>query len=176
MKLHERIAPKAGEGLYHAIIEIPALQSSVKYEYDPALGCFTVDRFMQTALRYPCNYGFIPQTLAGDGDPIDVLLVTPEPILPMAVIAVRPIGVLVMEDEKGPDEKILCVADAKADPSHAHIHNYTDLPSLFLAQLKHFFEHYKDLDKGKWVKVQDFKDASVALQLIEASLARYTAK
>jgi len=170
MKLHETVSALAGENTYHAIVEIPA-EGKVKYEYDPKTGVILVDRFINTAFSYPCNYGFIPQTLAGDHDPIDVLVITPEPLLPGSVIEVRPIGVLMMTDEKGPDEKILCLATEKSDPSHAHIQEYKDLNPSFLAKLKHFFEHYKDLDKEKWVKLENFENKAKAIALIKASIA-----
>lgn len=170
MKLHETVPALASEKTYNAIVEIPA-EGKVKYEYDPETGCIAVDRFIQTAFTYPCNYGFIPQTLAGDNDPIDVLIITPEPLMPGSVIEIRPIGVLMMEDEKGSDEKILCLATEKSDPSHAHIQEYSDLNPIFLAKLKHFFERYKDLDQEKWVKVENFENKDKAIALIEASIA-----
>ena len=126
----------------------------IKYEMDKAAGTLVVDRFLHTPMRYPGNYGFVPHTLSEDGDPIDVLVANTRPIVPGAVINVRPIGVLKMVDDAGGDEKILAVPTPKLTKRYAHVLNYTDLPKITLEQVQHFFEHYKDLEPGKWVKTQ----------------------
>lgn len=166
MKLHELVPAQVKANTYNVIIEISAGEQKVKYEYDPELGCITVDRFVQTAFHYPCNYGFIPQTLALDGDPVDALVLSNAPLMPGSVIEVRVVGMLMMEDEKGRDEKILCLPTEKADPSLAYIQEYTDLSPQLLNQLKHFFERYKDLDQGKWVKVTGYENKKAAEQSI----------
>lgn len=154
----------------NVIIEVPMGADPVKYEMDKDSGAITVDRFVQTSMHYPCNYGFIPHTLSLDGDPADVLVVTRFPLLAGSVIAVRPIGVLLMEDDGGKDEKILAVPTTKLDPYYADIKEYTDLPAIFVDQIRHFFEHYKDLEKGKWVKITGWDGSKRAGELIEASI------
>lgn len=150
----------------HVLIEIPMNDKPIKYEYDKNTGTLYVDRFMQTTMSYPCNYGFIPNTLSGDGDAVDVLVVCPYPVVPGCIIKSRPIGVLMMEDESGIDEKIIAVPAIKIDPSFSHINDIDDLDLFLKKRIIHFFEHYKDLDKNKWVKVQDFANASFAKKII----------
>lgn len=152
----------------NVIIEIPQGASPVKYEIDKDSGALFVDRFMHVAMYYPANYGFIPQTLAQDGDPLDALIVGAVPVQPGCVMRCRPIGVLIMEDEKGMDEKILMMPVDKLNPFLENINDYTDLPSYILDQISHFFTHYKDLEKGKWVKVVGYKNAQEAASLIQA--------
>ena len=157
----------------NVIIEIPAHADPVKYEVDKDSGTLMVDRFMSTAMVYPCNYGFIPQTLSEDGDPVDVLVVTPVPIVYGAVIRSRPIGMLQMTDEAGVDAKILAVPVSKMCQHYENIQKAEDLPRPLLDSIAHFFEHYKDLEKGKWVKVEDWVDAAAAKKEIQASIDRY---
>jgi len=159
---------------FNVVIEIPMNADPVKYEVDKDSGAVFVDRFMLTAMHYPCNYGYIPQTLSEDGDPADVLVVTPFPIQIGAVIRCRPIGILHMEDESGGDAKLLAVPIDKLYPVYRHIQNAEDLPAQDLARIQHFFEHYKDLETGKWVKVKDWGDAAAARVEIMQSAARYT--
>jgi inorganic pyrophosphatase len=137
-----------------------------------AAGTLFVDRFLHTPMRYPGNYGFVPHTLSDDGDPIDVLVANTRPILPGAVINVRPIGVLKMEDDGGGDEKIVAVPSPHLTKRYLHVKNYTDLPDITLEQIQHFFEHYKDLEPGKWVKLDGWKDAATARQLIAEAIER----
>lgn len=146
----------------NVIIEIPANSDPVKYEVDKDTGALMVDRFMATAMFYPCNYGYIPNTLSEDGDPLDVLVPTPYPLINGAVIKCRPVGVLKMEDESGIDAKLIAVPVDKLSVIYRNIKEATDLPELLLNQIEHFFEHYKDLEKGKWVKVQGWADAAEA--------------
>ena len=166
----------AGKGLpddFNVIIEIPMNADPVKYEVDKDTGAVFVDRFMLTAMHYPCNYGYIPQTLSEDGDPADVLVVTPFPIQIGAVIRCRPIGILHMDDEAGGDAKLLAVPVDKLYPVYRNIKNAQDLPAEDLARIQHFFEHYKDLEKGKWVKVKSWGDAEAARAEITQSVERY---
>jgi inorganic pyrophosphatase len=158
----------------NVIIEVPMGAAPVKYEIDKDSGALFVDRFVHTAMYYPANYGFVPHTLAGDGDPADVLVLTTAPIVSGAVIAARPIGVLMMEDDGGKDEKILAVPVTKTHPYYDAIAEYTDLPEVLLNQIQHFFEHYKDLEKGKWVKVTGWKGKETAYSLIQEAVERYT--
>jgi len=155
----------------NVIIEIPANSDPVKYEVDKDTGALLVDRFMATAMFYPCNYGYIPNTLSEDGDPLDVLVPTPYPLINGAVIKCRPVGVLKMEDESGIDAKLIAVPVDKLSVIYRDVQEATDLPALLLQQIEHFFEHYKDLEKGKWVKVQGWADAAEAKAEIEKSVA-----
>ena len=139
---------------FNVIIEIPMNADPIKYEVDKESGALFVDRFMGTAMHYPCNYGYIPQTIAGDGDPVDVLVITPFPLVPGVVISCRAIGVLQMEDEGGEDAKLLAVPEDRILPIYSSWQKPEDMNPLTLNQIKHFFEHYKDLEKGKWVKVR----------------------
>lgn len=154
----------------NVIIEVPHGGHPVKYELDKASGTLFVDRFMHTAMHYPCNYGFVPHTLSDDGDPIDVLVVSRIPVVPGSVIRSRPIGVLMMHDEAGQDEKILAVPVKKLNPYYKDVHDYTDMPDILLQRITHFFEHYKDLEEGKWVKIDGWQDADKARELIVKSI------
>ena len=156
----------------NVIIEVPIGGEPVKYEMDKAAGTLVVDRFLHTPMRYPGNYGFVPHTLSEDGDPIDVLVANTRPIVPGAVINVRPIGVLRMEDDAGGDEKILAVPTPKLTKRYEKVFNYTDLPRITLEQVQHFFEHYKDLEPGKWVKMHGWGDAAEAKRMIQDAMAR----
>ncbi|MDH5749709.1 MAG: inorganic diphosphatase [Rhodospirillales bacterium] len=156
----------------NVIIEIPLGGTPVKYELDKASGAMFVDRFLHTAMYYPCNYGFIPHTLSDDGDPVDAAVLGQIPVTPGAVIRSRPIGVLVMEDESGIDEKILCVPVDDLHPYYANVASYRDLRPVLLDQISHFFGHYKDLEEGKWVKVKGWGETEEALDLIRQGIAR----
>lgn len=158
----------------NVIIEVPT-GVPVKYELDKESGALLVDRFIATPMTYPANYGFVPHTLSEDGDPIDVLVVTPMALYPGAIIRCRPIGALVMEDDSGQDEKIIAVPHSKMTPLYDGIDEISDLPRHLLDQIKHFFEHYKDLEKGKWVRVQDWAAADTARRLISEATARANA-
>ncbi len=157
----------------NVVIEIPANSGPIKYEVDKESGAMVVDRFMTTAMFYPCNYGYIPHTLSDDGDPADVLVITPYPLISGAVIAVRPIGLLDMDDEAGGDAKILAVPSKKLLPMFDHIHEPEDISPHQLAIIKHFFEHYKDLEEGKWVKVKGWANAAAAEREVMQSIQRY---
>jgi len=157
----------------NVIIEIPAHADPVKYELDKDTGAMFVDRFMSTAMHYPCNYGYVPHTLSKDGDPVDVLVVTPVPLISGSVIRCRPVGVLKMTDEAGDDAKILALPIDKLSKSYQHLKNYTDFPQDRLETIAHFFEHYKDLDEGKWVRVKGWGDVDEAKQEILDSLQMY---
>jgi inorganic pyrophosphatase len=156
----------------NVIIEVQIGGEPIKYEMDKEAGTLVVDRFLYTPMRYPGNYGFVPHTLSDDGDPIDVLVANTRPILPGAMINVRPIGVLKMEDDGGGDEKIIAVPSPKLTQRYAHIHNHTDLPAITCEQIEHFFLHYKDLEPGKWVKLIGWGDAAEAKSLILAAIER----
>ncbi|MBL4690297.1 MAG: inorganic diphosphatase [Rhodospirillales bacterium] len=156
----------------NVIIEIPIGGVPVKYELDKASGAMYVDRFLHTAMYYPCNYGFIPHTLSDDGDPIDAAVVSQIPVIPGVVIRSRPVGVLIMEDESGIDEKILCVPTDDLHPFYANITSYRDLRPILIEQIAHFFEHYKDLETDKWVKVQGWGGQGEANRLIEEAMQR----
>lgn len=157
----------------NVIIEIPANHAPIKYEVDTETDCLVVDRFMATPMFYPANYGFIPNTLADDGDPLDVLVVTPYPVAPGAVIRCRAVGVLNMTDEAGGDAKLLAVPHDKLTQLYTDVQEYTDLPSLLLDQIKHFFENYKDLEPGKWVKVEGWANAAAAHDAISKAVAAF---
>jgi inorganic pyrophosphatase len=154
------------------IIEIPAFAEPVKYEFDKKERMLVVDRFLGTAMQYPANYGFVPDTLSEDGDPIDVLVVTPIPLKHGCMIKCRPIGMLKMTDESGVDTKVLAVPVDKLTKQYQHVKEPQDLPAALLAQIKHFFEHYKDLEPGKWVKVEGFESSARAIEEITASIKR----
>lgn len=160
----------------NVVIEIPAQTGPVKYEMNKDLGVICVDRFLSTPMYYPCNYGFMPGTLSEDGDPVDVLVLTPAPLVCGALIRCRPIGMLEMEDEHGIDAKILALPIEKLTPLYNSINTYADLPPEFLANIRHFFEHYKDLENGKWVKVKGWKDIDAAKNEIISSVERYKQK
>lgn len=160
----------------NVIVEIPTQSDPIKYEVDKDCGVLCVDRFLSTAMHYPCNYGYMPCTLSEDGDPVDVLVVTPCPLLSGSVIRCRPLGMLQMTDEHGPDAKVLAVPIDKLTPLYQNIKTVDDLPMQFLACIRHFFEHYKDLEEGKWVKVEGWTGLEVAKQEIIASVERYRSK
>ncbi len=156
----------------NAIIEIP-FGSDIKYEVDKESGCVVVDRIMRSSVYYPANYGFVPHTLADDDDPVDILVLNEYPLQAGCVIKVRLIGVLLMEDEGGKDEKLLSVAIDKIDPTYTDIKSYKDLPQLTLDRIKNFFETYKILEPEKWVKVTDYKDIEEAQKLLEKAILNY---
>ena len=158
---------------FNVIIEIPMNADPIKYEVDKATGALFVDRFMMTSMHYPCNYGYIPHTLSLDGDPVDVLVITPFPVTAGAVIRCRPIGVLKMEDEAGPDAKLLAVPIERILPIYRHWKKPEDLQPERLAQIRHFFEHYKDLEKGKWVKVKGWAGPLAAKKEITSGITRF---
>ena len=156
----------------NAFIEIPQGGQPVKYEIDEASGALFVDRFLHTSMIYPTNYGFVPNTLAEDGDPLDILVISPTPVVPGAVIRARPVGVLLMADEKGSDEKIMAVPVDRLNPFYANVRVHTDLPPLLLAQIGHFFRHYKDLEPGKSASVGEWAGLEAAHARIRAAIAR----
>ena len=156
----------------NVIIEIPAHADPVKYEVDKKTGAMFVDRFMTTAMHYPCNYGYVPHTLSKDGDPVDVLVLTPVPLISGSVVRCRPVGVLKMTDESGDDAKILAVPIDKLCKEYRRVQDFRDLSPAVLDQIAHFFEHYKDLEPGKWVKIGDWGDAAQARQLITEAIER----
>ncbi|MBV1799612.1 inorganic diphosphatase [Siccirubricoccus sp. G192] len=156
----------------NVVIEVGIGGEPIKYEMNKEAGTLFVDRFLYTPMRYPGNYGFVPHTLSEDGDPIDVLVANTRPIAPGAVINVRPVGVLKMEDDGGGDEKIIAVPSPKLTKRYVNVTNHTDLPRITLEQIQHFFEHYKDLEPGKWVKMLGWGDAAEARQLILAAIER----
>ncbi len=167
---------KAGNNLpeeVNVIIEIPAQSGPVKYEVDKDTGAVFVDRFLATAMFYPCNYGYVPETLALDSDPLDVLVVTPTPLISGTVIPCRLVGVLEMEDEAGDDAKLLGVPIDKLSSLYTEICDVTELPEQLLHSIQHFFEHYKDLEAGKWVKVRGWADANIARKELVDSIRRY---
>jgi inorganic pyrophosphatase len=156
----------------NVVIEIPQGGAPIKYEVDKQSGAMFVDRFLHTAMFYPANYGFIPHTLSQDGDPIDCMVISPTPVASGVVIRARPIGALLMEDENGVDEKILAVPIDKLHPFYKRVRSYRDLPEILIEQIGHFFEHYTELERGKWVKVLRWAEASEAADLIRAGLDR----
>ena len=159
----------------YVVVEIPQ-GSGIKYEVDKESGAVFVDRFLFTAMYYPFNYGFIPQTLADDGDPVDVLVISREPVAPGSVIRCRPIGMLEMRDEEGIDTKLIAVPHSKLDPSYENIKTVDDLPDILREKIKHFFEHYKELEPGKWVKVESFKGLQGAIEEIKKGIENYRSK
>ena len=160
----------------NVIIEVPVGGEPIKYELDKDAGALIVDQFLYTSMRYPGNYGFVPHTLSDDGDPIDVLVASTRAITPGAVINCRPIGVLVMSDEAGQDEKVIAVPSTHLTRRYESIKNVDDIPQITLDQIAHFFEHYKDLEEGKWVKVERWGDAAEAKEMILAAMDRATKK
>lgn len=157
----------------NVVIEIPAHNDPIKYEVDKETGAVFVDRFMAASMHYPCNYGYVPQTLSEDGDPVDVLVPTPFPLIPGSVIRCRPVGVLNMTDEAGRDAKILAVPGDKLTSLYRTVEAPSDLPQLLLDQIAHFFDHYKDLERGKWVKIEGWGRAEEARQEVLSSIERY---
>ena len=156
----------------NVVIEVPVGGEPIKYEMDKAAGTLVVDRFLYTSMRYPGNYGFIPHTLSEDGAPCDVIVANTRAIVPGAVMSVRPVGVLLMQDEVGGDEKILAVPASKLTQRYDRVKSYTDLPDITIQQIRHFFEHYKDLEPGKWVKVLGWGGPEEAHRLIAEAIAR----
>ncbi|MBB6092837.1 inorganic pyrophosphatase [Povalibacter uvarum] len=156
----------------NVVVEVPVGGEPIKYEMDKASGTLVVDRFLYTSMRYPGNYGFIPHTLSDDGDPCDVLIANQRGIIPGALVACRPVGVLKMQDEAGGDEKIIAVPVPRLTRRYEKVHNYTDLPEITIKQIEHFFEHYKDLETTKWVKVLGWGDAEEAQRLIVEAIDR----
>ena len=157
----------------NVVVEVPLGGDAIKYEIDKPSGAMFVDRFLYTDMRYPCNYGFIPHTLSDDGDPADVMVYGNRPLFPGAVVGARPVGVLLMEDEAGRDEKILAVPSPRLTRFYAGIDDYTDLPDIFLQRISHFFEHYKDLEPDKWVKIVGWRGREEAERLIVTALEAY---
>jgi len=160
----------------NVVIEVPIGGEPIKYEMDKEAGALVVDRFLYTSMRYPGNYGFIPNTLSGDGDPVDVIVANTRAIVPGAVMNCRVVGVLMMEDEAGEDEKLIAVPSTKLTRRYETVQNYTDLPPITLEQIEHFFTHYKDLEPGKWVKLLGWKDAEHARALILEGVERFKAE
>jgi inorganic pyrophosphatase len=160
----------------NVIVEVPVGGEPIKYEMDKHAGTLVVDRFLYTSMRYPGNYGFIPHTLSGDGDPLDVLIASQRAIVPGAIIAVRPIGVLRMQDEAGIDEKVIAVPVSRLTRRYDQVADYTQLPEITVKQIQHFFEHYKDLEEGKWVKLLGWGGTDEAKTVIRESIERAHAK
>ncbi len=163
-------------GEFNVIIEIPMNNDPIKYEVDKESGALFVDRFMMTAMHYPANYGYVPQTIAGDNDPVDVLVHTPFPLLPGVVVRCRALGILQMDDEAGADAKLLAVPTDGICPLYAHWKSIEDVPDIRLKQIQHFFEHYKDLEAGKWVKVVGWSGLDAAHTEILDGMKRYAAE
>jgi inorganic pyrophosphatase len=160
----------------NVVIEVPIGGEPIKYEMDKEAGALFVDRFLYTSMRYPGNYGFIPNTLSGDGDPVDVMVCNTRAIVPGAYMSCRPVGVLIMEDEAGQDEKLLAVPSTKLTRRYEKVHDIDDVPEITREQMRHFFEHYKDLEPGKWVKVVRWGNAAEAKKMILEGIERYKAE
>ena len=173
MSLHNVTPGQSAPNEFNVILEIPMNADPIKYEVDEESGALFVDRFMGTAMHYPCNYGYIPQTLADDGDPVDVLVITPVPLISGVVVTCRPIGVLKMDDEAGGDNKLLAVPIDKVLPIYTHWQKPEDMNELRLRQIQHFFEHYKDLEKGKWVKVLGWEGPDAARNEVAGGMANW---
>ena len=173
MSLHKVTPGKNAPEEFNVIIEIPMNADPIKYEVDKATGALFVDRFMTTAMHYPCNYGYIPQTLSDDGDPVDVLVITPFPLAPGVVVTCRAIGVLKMEDEAGGDSKLLAVPIDKILSIYTHWQKPEDMNALRLKTIQHFFEHYKDLEPNKWVKIKGWEGPAEAKREISEAIAAY---
>ena len=173
MNLERVTAGRAVPNDVNVIIEIPMNADPVKYEVDKQTGAVFVDRFMSTAMHYPCNYGYVPRTLSGDGDPVDVLVLPPLPLITGVVVRCRPIGMLRMKDEAGEDRKLLAVPIDKLTSQYRSVRSPRDVPEAQLAAIRHFFEHYKDLEKGKWVKVQGWVGAAAAKKEILDGVKRF---
>jgi inorganic pyrophosphatase len=156
----------------NVVIEVPIGGEPIKYEMDMTIGALVVDRFLYTSMRYPGNYGFIPHTLSGDGDPCDVIVANTRAIIPGAIMSCKIVGVLLMEDEAGGDEKLLAVPSAKLTQRYARVNNFVDLPEITLKQIEHFFAHYKDLEPNKWVKIIRWGDADEARAMVLAGIER----
>jgi inorganic pyrophosphatase len=160
----------------NVLIEVPTGGEPVKYEFDKASGALFVDRILHTPMRYPANYGFVPHTLGDDGDPLDALVVARSPILPGAVIRARPVGVLLMEDDKGGDEKLITVPVSSIFPYYDDVGAHDELPPIVTQQIEHFFQHYKDLEPGKWARLKGWGDAEMAKQIVLECIERAKAK
>lgn len=171
MKLDKIAIGKNPPHELNVIIEVPMGGDPIKYEFDKDSCAIMVDRILHTPMRYPCNYGFVPHTLSDDGDPVDVLVAGHYALVPGCVVPVRPVGVLKMEDDGGMDEKIIAVPLTKIDPYFSKVENYTDLAQNTIDQIGHFFAHYKDLEKGKWVKIIGWGDRDEALEIIQTAIA-----
>jgi inorganic pyrophosphatase len=156
----------------NVLIEVPIGGEPIKYEIDKASGALVVDRFLYTAMRYPGNYGFVPHTLSEDGDPCDVIVANTRAIVPGAIMSCRIVGVLIMEDEHGGDEKLIAVPASRLTQRYDHVENYTDIPSITIQQIEHFFAHYKDLEPGKWVKISRWGDAEEARRMLLEGIER----
>ena len=176
MSLHNVTPGDKAPEEFNVIIEIPMNGDPIKYEVDEDSGALFVDRFMGTAMHYPCNYGYIPQTLADDGDPVDVLVITPVPLIPGVVVTCRAIGILKMTDEAGGDSKLLAVPIPKVLPLYQNWTKPEDLNPTRLNAIKHFFEHYKDLEPGKWVKVQGWEGPESAKTEVRDGMAAWIAR
>ncbi|MDR3527830.1 MAG: inorganic diphosphatase [Rhizomicrobium sp.] len=159
----------------NVLVEVPIGGEPIKYEIDKEAGVLVVDRFLHTSMRYPGNYGFVPHTLSGDGDPVDVLVCNTRALVPGALVNVRPVGVLLMEDDGGQDEKIIAVPSSHLTLRYEGVNNYTDIPAITRQQVEHFFQHYKDLEPGKWTKILGWGDADMARRLISEGLERAAA-
>jgi inorganic pyrophosphatase len=176
MSLHNVTPGDRAPEEFNVIIEIPMNADPIKYEVDEATGALFVDRFMGSAMHYPCNYGYIPQTVADDGDPVDVLVITPYPLIPSVVVTCRPIGVLKMEDEGGGDSKLLAVPVDRVLPIYTHWQKPEDMNALRLQQISHFFQHYKDLEKGKWVKIHGWEGPESARAEVRVGMTNFQAR
>jgi len=173
----DKVTPgKNAPDAFNVVIEIPMNADPIKYEVDKESGAIFVDRFMGTAMHYPTNYGYVPQTISGDGDPVDVLVITPFPLIPGVVVTCRPIGILKMEDEGGVDGKVLAVPTDKILPIYTHWQKPEDINPLRLKQIAHFFEHYKDLEPGKWVKVLGWEGVDAAKKEIQDGMDNFAKK
>lgn len=173
MSLHEVPVGRDVPNDLNVIIEIPMNSPAIKYEVDKASGAIFVDRMLKTAMHYPCNYGYVPHTICGDGDPVDVLVVMPFALEPGVVVRCRPVGLLRMEDESGDDAKILAVPVTDITGLYRHVEELEHIDELLRLQIAHFFAHYKDLERGKWVKVEGWEDAAAARKEVLDAVARY---
>ena len=174
MALHLVHIGRNPPGDINVVIEIPMNSEPVKYEVDKKSGAIFVDRILTTPMRYPCNYGYVPHTLCGDGDPVDALVMMPFPLIPGSVINCRPIGMLEMKDEAGTDEKIVVVPTTKVSPLYKDVDTVRELPAPIRDQIAHFFQHYKDLEKGKWVKIEGWHGPQDARRSILEAIERYS--
>ena len=174
MSLHHVPPGPRAPDEFNVVIEIPMNADPIKYEVDKESGALFVDRFLTTSMHYPCNYGYIPDTLADDGDPVDVLVITPYALTPGVVVTCRPLGVLMMDDEAGGDAKLLAVPIDKVCPIYSHWNKPEDINQMRLKAIQHFFEHYKDLEAGKWVKVQGWEGPDAAKAEVSSGMAAYT--
>ncbi|MDD2546114.1 MAG: inorganic diphosphatase [Burkholderiaceae bacterium] len=173
MSLNNVPSGKNAPDTFNVVIEIPMNADPIKYEVDKETGAVFVDRFMTTAMHYPTNYGYVPQTLSGDGDPVDVLVITPFPLSPGVVVPCRPLGILMMEDEAGVDGKVLAVPTEKILPTYSHLQSVDDVHPITLKSISHFFEHYKDLEAGKWVKVLGWEGLDAAKKEITEGIENF---